>query len=306
MGTLRVSLFGDVRVVHPKTHQPMKLTRVIKGLLAFLLLQRGRSHTREALAGTLWGGHGESQARGCLNTALWRLRRTLEPESCDRGTFLESGAYGEVGFNFDSDHWLDVSDFEDRVSHVLDSEEGSGVTEDFEEALCLYRGDLLEGYYDDWVLGRREHYRDIYLNALIHLMGHHRAQGNPERSIDYGHQILSLEPLREEIHREVIRIHIEFDQRALALRQYEACRQTLKEELGVSPMDETQALYRECVSHGGRSGQSSDDPHLISVAIQQLRRTLQAFEEAGEQLKAAIQDLERGAPSCDPSHVRKK
>ena len=57
-----------------------------------------------------------------------------------------------------------------------------------------------------------------------------------------GQQILTLDPLREDVHRELIRLHLRRGHRALALHQYEQCRAVLDDELGVEPMEETRAL----------------------------------------------------------------
>ncbi len=54
MSLLRISLFGGARVVHDGVSLSSQLKRAIEALLAFLVLQRYRSHHREVLAGLLW------------------------------------------------------------------------------------------------------------------------------------------------------------------------------------------------------------------------------------------------------------
>jgi DNA-binding SARP family transcriptional activator len=55
------------------------LSRAIMAPLAYLILYRNRPHSREVLTGIFWGDHPENRARSCLSTALWRLRKALEP-----------------------------------------------------------------------------------------------------------------------------------------------------------------------------------------------------------------------------------
>jgi DNA-binding SARP family transcriptional activator len=93
--------------------------RVVKGLLAYLVLFR-RVHAREVLLDLFWGEYREDRARKCLNTALWRLRKVLEPAGVPRGTYLMTTSMGKVGFNRQSDCCLDVAEFEKHTQKALD------------------------------------------------------------------------------------------------------------------------------------------------------------------------------------------
>jgi len=99
MGTLRIRLLGIVQISHDGLSEQIKILHQIKGLLAYLLLFRHRFHTREVLADLFWGDQSEDRARKCLSTALWRLRKVLEPDGIRRGTYLVTTSRGEVGFN---------------------------------------------------------------------------------------------------------------------------------------------------------------------------------------------------------------
>ncbi len=299
MSVLRVSLFGGVRIVYDDQPSELKLPRMGQGLLAYLLLYRHRVHPREMLAGLFWGDRSEDRARGCLSTALWRLRCALEPEGVCRGTYLVTTPAGEVGFNQASNHWLDVAIFEERVGQVLArpfDALGKSDVHMIEHALQLYRGELLEGFYDDWALRERERMRLLYLNGLSYLMRYYKHHGVYNESLSYGHKILALDPLREEIHREMMRLYLEAGQRALAVQQYETCREILAAELGIPPMEETQALYAQIVPEAGNGqGQYTvvKEPASLQQALQQLRLAMHSFANAQEQLQHAIRLVER-------------
>jgi len=276
----------------------MKLGRSVRGLLAFLILFRERIHAREALAGLFWGDSSEDRARSSLSTALWRLRTILEPEGTLRGTYLLSTATGEVGFNRESDHWLDVAELESRAAKMLvkpyqalTGDEVGGL----ENALELYTGDLLEGFYDDWVLSERERIRSLYLKSRAHLLGYHRYKGSYDRALACGHYILNMDPLREEIHREMMRLYEECGRRAQALRQYESCCNILKAELGVSPMEETQALRDKIIKAKtpqlARS-RAQGDISPAHQALRQLNEALGSFDTAAGKLRRAGELLE--------------
>lgn len=244
MALLRIQLFGTVRVCHADHPGDARLIHTIQGLLAWLVLNRRKTHAREALAELFWGEQREDRARSCLSTALWRLRQALEPDGVTPGAYLISEATA-VGFNGDSDHWLDVSAFEEGVGvlHRLDhTAHNAQAWSRAEAAIGLYTGDLLEGFYDDWALRERERLRLLYLDSLAALLTHYTKIAALDEALRCGQLILTLDPLREDVHRELIRLHLRRGHRALALHQYEQCRIVLDDELGVEPMDETRAL----------------------------------------------------------------
>src|SRR3546814_5631924 len=65
-----------------------------------------------------------------------------------------------------------------------------------------------------------------------------------ESAIRTAKRILALDPLREDMHRWLMRAFAAAGQRASALAAYDACRSLLQEELGVPPEPETDALYK--------------------------------------------------------------
>ena len=222
---------------------------------------------------------------------------------------------GEVGFNRESDHWLDVAVFEEQAAlvvrkpvHVMEADDARQL----ENGIQLYVGELLEGFYDDWALRERERLRSLYLKSLAHLMRYYGHNGTCENAIACGQQILNLDPLREEIHREVMRLYLQSGQRTMAIRHYKSCFRILDAELGITPMEETQALYHQILQGTGsqqakstpRQAQgtalgpaqnraTSREPPGIEQAFEKLHLAMQHFEKSGEQLQRATRLLER-------------
>ena len=163
-----------------------------------------------------------------------------------------------------------------------------------ESGIALYKGDLLEGVYDDWAIRAREHERLLYLSSLAYLLQYHHEQQNYKKSLGYGQRILTVDPLREEIHREMMRLYLEIGQRAQAIRQYEDCRTNLLMELGIAPMEETQALYKQIVTETGRNQQCNqllegDFQH----AVRQLIHTRLYLEQAMKAYTKAVANIEK-------------
>ena len=296
MGVLRIHLLGTVQVSHDGRADPeARLIHAVQALLAYLLLHRKKAHAREVLGGIFWGEHTDARARSCLSTALWRLRQVLEPAGVTRGTYLMTMGSREVGFNCNSDHWLDVAAFEAGLQTLsrsrLDRLEGSDWVA-AEEAIALYRGDLLEGFYEEWALRERERLRILYLDGLGRLLQHHSQSEALEQALDCGRRILEVDPLREEIHREMIRLHLRCGRRGLALQQYEACRQILAEELDVEPMEETQSLYHSIAPAGSRMPSRRTHSPVSQRVLPPLRSAVSNLDEAREQLNRAIRLVE--------------
>ena len=294
MGILQVGLFGGVRATLNDWSSEIQLTRENQGLLAYLLLQRHKVHSREFLADMFWGEHSQQKARGSLNTALWKLKKAIEPDGIPAGTYLKNSPPGEVGFNQHSKYWLDVEIFEQGINKILilpfQTVKETHLV-DLHKVLELYKGDLLEGVYSDWALRERERLRALYLKSLIYLLQFYGFHGAYEKAIAHGQQILDLDPLREEIHRELIRLYYQNGERALAVRQYEICRSVLAKELGISPLDDTQQLYQQIVRRTGDSDAPVISGNQIGIeeALRQLREANQAIELAQGQIQQALQ-----------------
>lgn len=298
MSVLRIQLFGGVQLLRADD-TAISLQPTVQIFLAYLLLNRHRPHCREVLSGLFWAERDESQARRCLSTALWRLRQELEPDGTQRGAFVVTTDSGEIGFNGRSDaYWLDIAAFEEKTGRGLNAasaEMGATEAQQLEEAAELYTGDLLEGFYDDWVLAHRERLRAQYIRCLDRLMRYHSRRQAYEQGIHYGRKILEMDPLREEIHRELIRLYEQNGERPQAVRQYQQCCQILTEEMDISPMPETQALYKQLIAANGRTAVipvikiGEGQPENLQQALQQLDQALLNLEEVKGQLYRARQ-----------------
>ncbi|HET6229647.1 MAG TPA: BTAD domain-containing putative transcriptional regulator [Longimicrobiaceae bacterium] len=242
MNTLRIHLFGGMDLFRGGRPLPAFATQRARGLFAFLALHRGRPHARDVLMGHFWGDRPEHTARKCLRTDIWRVRQVVE---CDGGEACIRVRQDEVGFDAASDHWLDVHEFEGRLARVPEGANAALTGETaavLEEAVELYRGDLLEGIYDDWCLVERERLRLRFLGALERLMRWHAGRGAWLHASLLAQRLLGHDPLREHVHRDVMRFFAYAGDRPAALRQFDVCVRLLQHELEIGPMDETAAL----------------------------------------------------------------
>src|SRR5260370_38366785 len=74
------------------------------------------------------------------------------------------------------------------------------------------------------------------------MKAHNTAMSEYDLAIDCARRILGCDPLREEVHRDLMRLHLTAGQPAAAMRQYRLCEELLRQELAVEPAPETRAL----------------------------------------------------------------
>jgi len=230
MSALRLSLLGPLEIRDGDQPLPKPPTLKSQSLLAYLALHRDRPQPRERLAGLFWGDRPEHKARRSLTTALWHLRRCLPGED------LLLSDTQTVQFDPQADLWLDVAAFESLLSSPDPSR--------LQAAVALYRGELMDGFYDDWVLNERYRLETLFAQALTRLMLGLEAEGAYGDALAYALRLLEDDPLREDAHRLAMRAYCRLGRRNAALEQYQRCREIVGQELGAEPMEETAALYQ--------------------------------------------------------------
>jgi DNA-binding SARP family transcriptional activator len=196
--------------------------------LAFLALHE-LPLRRIHVAGVLWPDVPESAANGSLRSSIWRLRRL----DCD----LLRTARSHVGL---APHvMVDIRDVETRALRLID---GSKECRTGDLEAVSHFGDVLPGWYDDWVLLERERLRQLCMHALEALCQRFTAAGQFGQAVEAGMAAVRIEPLRESAHRALIQAYLGEGNRAEAVRQYVSYRNLLSDELQLQPSDEIRSL----------------------------------------------------------------
>ena len=228
MTTLKISLLGGLRLSWGEQPWPVPSSPRLTSLLAFLLLHRHQSISRDELAERLWPDRPAVEARANLRRHLHLLRQALPP-----GEWILTNRE-TVQWNPAADLWLDVEAF-------TRSAQAGG---ECEPCLELYQGDLLPELYDDWLIPEREKLAALLLQALQRAVEQCAGQGKYASALRYAQRLLVYDPLHEETHRMVMRLAYLAGDRQAALRQFEECRDLLRRELDVDPMPATLELQR--------------------------------------------------------------
>jgi DNA-binding SARP family transcriptional activator len=207
------------------------ITLPAQRVLGFLAVQ-DRPVPRDYVAGTLWIDSSEQRATGSLRSALWRLRR------CGEGLVEVNGRQLALSPRVRVDSRLAA----DWARRLLDP---AVTVTDLDVAQIPRSGDLLPGWYDDWVLVERERLRELLLHALERLCDALLEEGRYGQALEAGHAAVRMEPLRESGHRSVIRVHLAEGNQADALRQYHLFRRLIRQELRLEPSGQMHELMGE-------------------------------------------------------------
>ena len=161
---LQIRLFGGFEAREGNEVLPFAESARAQSFLGFLLMHQETSQPRQRLAFLLWPDSTEAQARTNLRHLLHNVRRLL-PE-LDR--FLEVSPQA-LRWKPDAPFWLDVTAFENAITHAGRVRGSDAEVPALREAITLYSQDLLDGFYDEWLAGPRERLRQSYLTALERL-----------------------------------------------------------------------------------------------------------------------------------------
>ena len=266
MGTLEIRLLGGFELGREGRVLDQLPLRAARSLFAYLVLNRERAHTRDLLAGTFWPDFDDSRARRRLSQALWQVQTTIGEDDADRYLI---GTPDTVRFNPDASFWLDVDQFEAELAQ----EEAAGTRaeegEHLARAVDLYRGDLLAGFYDDWLFPDQDHLHSRFLAALDRLIDIAMAKGDYEAALVRARRLAQEDEFDEEAHRRVMRIAVLLGRHNEAIRQFEECRRILAEEMGSNPSPETLELYEATLADravGGRVSPNHEESPLFGAS----------------------------------------
>ncbi|MBI2919082.1 MAG: GAF domain-containing protein [Chloroflexi bacterium] len=246
---LDIRCFGPFRVLRDGAPIPASAFSRFQALAALKLLVAHRGHpvSSEALMEHLWPDADPAVALNRLHGVIHSLRQAVEPAA---GPPWQVVFTQGVGYILNTSVCrVDVDVFLSGFRKGKELEKQGQCREAlaaYLSAVHVYHGDFLEDEpYAEWCLEERGHLRETYLELLRRMATLLWAQGDREESIVLLRRALRVDPLLEDLHRQLMDCLHKAGRRDEALRQFETCRRVLKRELGVSPMPQTEGLYQQ-------------------------------------------------------------
>jgi predicted ATPase/DNA-binding SARP family transcriptional activator len=211
-------------------------SRPTQSLFAYLILNAGTAYRREKLAGMLWPDSLEETARDNLRHALWRVRKALESASLTR--FLHADDL-TIKFEASSDYWLDAA--------ALEKVSGNESADELITVLAEYEGELLPGFYDEWVLLEREHLNSVFEHHMARLMSLLQMENRWLDILDWAERWIQLGQKPEPAYRALMSAHAAKGDMSKVAATYERCVKSLS-EYGIKPSEQTRLIYENIKS----------------------------------------------------------
>jgi predicted ATPase/DNA-binding SARP family transcriptional activator/lipopolysaccharide biosynthesis regulator YciM len=230
---LEIRLLGQFNV-QLDGHTVELTSRSAQSLLVFLLFNRASRIRREKVSGILWPDFEDTKARKNLRQDLWRLRKTIGSEYffADRVS---------IGFEAGETCQLDIASLEDESLW-------SRASEELVQQVAEYGGELLPGFYDEWVLLERERLNAIYeyhIRLLItRLLEEHRWL----EAVHCSEGWIARGECPEPAYRSLLIAYCGLGDIPKVSQSFSRCEDALAQDLGVDPSADTIDLYKRILA----------------------------------------------------------
>ena len=239
-----VQLFGTLCARQGEHTLTRFRTHKTGALLAYLAFHADRPHPREVLSELFWPDSEEGAGLHSLRMALTSLRRQLEPPGVPGGAVLRANRRA-VQLN-PASFTTDVAVFENALLQAAQSDPGARRAEYLAQAVDLYQGELLSGYYDPWILPQVLRLEERYFGAVEELLLLLESTGQTEQALEFAGKAVAIDPKREDSRLALIRVAMKARRADLARRHCQEYVQLLAQEQDCpSP-----AYYRICQQLG--------------------------------------------------------
>jgi DNA-binding SARP family transcriptional activator/tetratricopeptide (TPR) repeat protein len=249
---LHVSLLGEQAITEDGTGIQARSSRAI-ALVAFLAAHAGAPQSRQHIAGVFWPDSTDAQALTNLRRELHHLRQILGEEGSLVVTARDLCWRDTDTCRVDL-RVFDIARLAARTAAAAGDD--AGVLVHAVTAVDCYRGDLLPGMYDDWLLEARSE-RERQCAELCDLLSAARARtGDPAGAVQAARRRIKLQPLEETGYRTLMLLQADLGDRAGAVSTYHHCASVLERELGVIPDPATRQVFQRLIADADPSGES--------------------------------------------------
>ena len=253
MSTPRIYLTGSVAIEHGEQLVRERDFPGRQGRIAFvyLALHRHRTIHRDELLTAIWPDESSSLGDSGLDPIMSKLRGVLRTGFHPAEARIEVSA-GTIALQLPDTTWVDI----EAAANALDEAEGALRRNDSaawglaNTAVVITRRPFLPNAEAPWIESQRSVLRAMQLRALQCLVTVSANNNEPLLAIQHASEMVQLEPFRETAYQLLMRMHAAAGDRAEALRVFARCRELLRDELGVSPSPQTEAVYLEILKAG--------------------------------------------------------
>jgi DNA-binding SARP family transcriptional activator/tetratricopeptide (TPR) repeat protein len=242
---MRMSLLGEQSITDDRAGSIQARSSRAVTLVAFLAVHAGSPQARQRIAGLLWPRSTDAQALTNLRRELHHLRQALG----DEGSLVVTAR--DLCWRDTRTCQVDVRVFDNERKAALAAAaagDDAGILLHATAAIAAYRGELLPGVYEDWLLDARAALERQCVD-LCDLLGAARARtGDTSGAIEAARRRVRLQPLEEVGYRTLMELQADLGDRAGAVSTYHHCASVLERELGVVPDPATRTAFHRLMA----------------------------------------------------------
>lgn len=221
-------------------------------LFCFLVLNQALPIARHELVSAVWGDSVPEAVDASLNALVSKLRRFFDAAGVD-GASTVRASMGSYQVQLPPGSWVDIEQAEISFHEAEVAARSGDMPAVYLAALvagAVARRPFLAGDGLPWVVAQRERLKALLVRTLDYRSEFYQWHGESEIALKLAREAITIEPFREIGYQNLMRLLRDQGDRAEALRVYERCRRLLRDELGVSPSPETEALYMALLKAG--------------------------------------------------------
>ena len=244
---LNVSLLGEQTITDDATGTIRTRSSRTIALLAFLAYHADTPQTRQQIAGLFWPESSNAQALTNLRRELHNLRLVLGADTALEVTPTD------LCWHDTETCVVDVRQFIIERAQALAAAETVDTSRVLTHAIAAieaYRGDMLPGLYDDWLLEARADLERSCVDLCDLVCQVRTRSGDLAAAVSVARRRIKLAPLEEIGYRTLMGLQADLGDRAGAVSTYHHCCSVLERELGVEPDESTRRTLHELLSRG--------------------------------------------------------
>ncbi|HET9914294.1 MAG TPA: BTAD domain-containing putative transcriptional regulator, partial [Anaerolineales bacterium] len=277
---LQIRLLGqfDVRVDGKRV---VISSRAGQSLFAYLVLTAGTPHRREKLGGIFWPDISDENARRNLRQELWRIRKAISAQQTNASDYLLAEELA-ITFNRKAEYWLDAAQME-RPDADLES---------LTSNLALYQGELLPGFYEDWVVLERERIQRVFEAKMEKLLEQLVREERWTAVLEQAERWLALGTTLEPAYRALMLAYGSRGDMAKVSSIYQRCMTELSEQFGLDPSAETRALYDGLLKGSRVSPRAVTVPPsgTITFLFTDIEESTSLLDQLGDRYAAVLEE----------------
>ena len=222
-------------------------TRRSRDIFCYIATSKHRRVAKDILIEAFWGDEDPETIEKNFHPTISHIRKALNSRQSLKQNFIvfRDGAYQlnpDFSYSIDSEEFVN---FIAAAETAKRDDDTAMLRQNLESAYGLYRGEFMEGSYDDWAEEQRHFYSEQFSRVLNGLAKLSVAEKRWADALKYANEILAIDPYREDLHRLVLKVLAAQSKPAAVKKHYESMQQLLKNELGIEPSPETRKLFKD-------------------------------------------------------------